>query len=205
LKPFLSPHDNFKSRQTVKNSQVQDPYSIFQVSPQQEEPIDLEKSIEYIIQSQNSLNQSINMLEPQLRRWVNANDKKKKTLPTQSLIILDTFSHIDENQESWYLKDFDQDSILPQNLELDQYQVIDKLVSFHFNKIELEHECNPGPQLYDSILIFESMLTPVSLPKLDPFSEPTLIPVSIDFEIEPPLLDSHISLMEKKCELNSLI
>jgi len=44
-------------------------------------------------------------------------------------------------------------------------------------------------------------LTPAFSPKLDPFSEPTLIPVSIDFEIEPLLLDSHISLMEIECEI----
>ena len=64
----------------MKNSQVQDPYSIFQVPPQQEKLIDLEKSMEYLIQSQNFLNQSINMLEPQLRRWVNTNDMEEETL-----------------------------------------------------------------------------------------------------------------------------
>ena len=44
----------------------------------------------------------------------------EETLPTQSLIIPDTSSHIDESQESWYLENYDQDSILPQNFELDQ-------------------------------------------------------------------------------------
>ena len=80
--------------------------------------------------------------------------RNKETLLTQSLIIPDTSSHIDENQESWYLEDFHQDSISPQNLELDQYQPIDKLTSFYFNKIELEHECDPDPKLCDSIQIF---------------------------------------------------
>ena len=75
------------------------------------------------------------------------------------------------------------------------------MASFYFNKIELEYECEPDPQLCDSIPICESMLTSVSLPKLDPLPEPTLIPVSIDFKIEPPLLDSHISLMGKECEI----
>jgi len=75
------------------------------------------------------------------------------------------------------------------------------LSSFHFNKIKLEHECDPDPQLCDSIQIFESMLILVSLLKLDPFPELTLIPVSISFEIEPPLLDSHISLIGKECEI----
>jgi len=33
------------------------------------------------------------------------------------------------------------------------------------------------------------MLTPVSLPNLDPFLGPTLIHVLIDLEIEPPILE----------------
>jgi len=44
------------------------------------------------------------------------------------------------------------------------------------------------------------MLTPVSLPDLDPFFEPTLIPVLMEIEIEPPIFDRHISLMKKECE-----
>ena len=74
------------------------------------------------------------------------------------------------------------------------------MISFHFNEIELDHECDHDPQLCDSISIFESTLIPVSLPKLDPFLEPTLIPVSIDLEIKPPILDSHIPLMGRECE-----
>jgi len=75
------------------------------------------------------------------------------------------------------------------------------LASFYFNKIELEYECEPDPQLCDSIPIFESILTYVSLPKLDPLLEPTLIHVSMDFEIEPILLDCHTSLMGIECEV----
>ena len=59
---------------------------------------------------------------------------------------------------------------------------------------------NPDAQLCGSILLFESILTPVSLPSLDLFSEPILIPVSINFEIEPPISESHISSMGKECE-----
>jgi len=44
------------------------------------------------------------------------------------------------------------------------------------------------------------MLTPVSLSNLDQFPEPTFILIPIDLEIETPILDSHISLMEKECE-----
>jgi len=45
------------------------------------------------------------------------------------------------------------------------------------------------------------MLTLTSLSKLDPFLEPTLIHVSMNFEIEPLLLDSHIPLMGIECEI----
>ena len=126
--------------------------------------------------------------------------RNKETLPTQSLNILDTSSHIEQNQESWCLGDFDEDSILSHKLELDQFQTLDKLTSFSFNEIEHVCECDPDPQPCDSVPIFESMLTPVSLPNLDPFLESTLISIPIDFEIEPPVLKSHIPLMEKECE-----
>ena len=42
----------------------------------------------------------------------------KETLPTQSLTIPDTSSHIDENQESWYLKDFDKIQFYHKTLNL---------------------------------------------------------------------------------------
>ena len=44
------------------------------------------------------------------------------------------------------------------------------------------------------------MLTPVSLPDLDLIPELTLFLIPIESEIEPPILDSHIPLMEKECE-----
>ena len=48
------------------------------------------------------------------------------------------------------------------------------------------------------------MLTPVFLPNLDQFLEPTFIPVPIDLEMESPSLDSHIPLMGKECEFQFL-
>ena len=93
------------------------------------------------------------MIEAKLSRLENIR-RNKKTLPIQSLTISNTSSHIDENQESWYFKDFAQDSVSPQNLKLDQYQPIDELASFHFNEIELDYECEPDPQLCDSVPIF---------------------------------------------------
>ena len=68
------------------------------------------------------------------------NDRNEKILPKTFLFIHDSPSHIDE--ESWYLGDFNQDSISPHNFELDQYHPIDKLASFHFNEIEVEDECD---------------------------------------------------------------
>ena len=84
------------------------------------------------------------MIEARLSRLENKH-RNEKILHTESLTIPDISSHIDESQKSWYLEDFDQDSISPQNLELDQYQPIDELVSFHFNEIELIMNVNPIP------------------------------------------------------------
>ena len=79
------------------------------------------------------------------------------------------------------------------------------MASFHFKKIELEHEYDPDLRLCDSVSIFESMLTSVSLPDLDPIPEPTLISVPIHLEHEPLMLASHIPLMKNECKFNSLI
>ena len=46
--------------------------------------------------------------------------RNDETHPTQSSTIPDFFSHINRNQKLWYLGDFNQDSIPPQHLELDQ-------------------------------------------------------------------------------------
>ena len=68
------------------------------------------------------------------------NDRNEKTLPNTFLTIPNSLSHIDE--ESWYIGDFNQESISPHKFELDQYQFIDKLASFLLNEIELEDECD---------------------------------------------------------------
>ena len=91
------------------------------------------------------------------------------------------------------------------NFKLDQYQPNDKLASFHFNEIELEDECDTDSQYCDSVPLFESMLTPVSLPDSDLILKPTLIPIPIELEHEPLILDSHIPLLGNECQLNSMI
>jgi len=99
----------------------------------------------YLIQSQDSLNESINMLEPQVSRLVNTNDKKEETLPTQSLTIPNFHKHIDRDQKSLCLENFNQDLISSHHLELDQYQTIHKLASFHSMKLNLIMNATPIP------------------------------------------------------------
>ena len=73
-----------------------------------------------LIQSQNDFTQFINRLEAQMSHLVNTiNDRNEKTLPVLFLTISDFPNHIDRNQESLCLGDFNQDSIPPQHIELD--------------------------------------------------------------------------------------
>ena len=121
------------------------------------------------------------------------NDKNEETLSNTFSIIPDSPIHI--NEESWYLEDYVQDSISLQNFELDQYQPIDKLVNFYFNEIELEDEFDTNFQCCDSISLFEFILTPISLPDLNPIPKSTLTLIPIELEHEPPILDNLISLL----------
>ena len=76
--------------QFLENFQDQDSYSSFQVLPHQnKEQIDLEKSVEAMIQSQIDFTQSINKLKAQTSQLVNTrNDRNEKTLPNQLLTIM---------------------------------------------------------------------------------------------------------------------
>ena len=123
----------------------------------------------------------------------------KKTLSYQYLTDPDIFNPIDLAQESCCFGN--QDFVSSHNLELDQYSTFDKLVSYHFNEIELKHECDHDPQLCDSVSIFDSILTLVFLPDLDHNLEPTLIPIPVNLEHESPIMQSHFLLLENECEL----
>ena len=82
-----------------------------------------------------------------MSRLINrVNNMNEETLPITFFTISDCPSHIDRYQESWCLEDFNQDSVFSNHHELEQYLSIDKLASFHFNEIKLEHECDPDPQ-----------------------------------------------------------
>ena len=119
---------------------------MFQVPQQEDEPMDTDKSMKNLIQSENDFSKSVNRLEAQMSRLINiVKDRNEKTLPNIFLTIPDYPSHLYRSEKSWCLGDFDQDSISPQNLELDQYQPIDKLASFYFNEIELECDVTSIP------------------------------------------------------------
>ena len=74
------------------------------------------------------------------------------------------------------------------------------MTSFHFNEIELEDECDTDSQYCDSVSLFQSILTPISLRDLDLILKPILIPIPEELEHEPTILDSHIPLLENECE-----
>ena len=63
---------------------------------------------------------------------------------------------MDETQDSISLYPFE----LAQNLE----NHLDILVSYPFPEIELKLESDPEPQVGNSISLFDSIMTPVSLP-----------------------------------------
>ena len=61
-------------------------------------------------------------------------------------------------------------------------------------EIELENEYDHEPQLSDSILLPDPIMTPVSSPDFD-FLESTLDPEPIPYEIESPIFyDYHVEL-----------
>ena len=88
-----------------------------------------------------------------------------------------------------------QDSISVQSFELAQTlnfeNDIDSLASYSFLEIELENEYDHKPQLSDSILLLDSIMTPVSSPDLNLFPESTLDPMPIHYEIESPIFYDH--------------
>ena len=82
---------------------------------------------------------------------------------------------------------------LTQTLNFESH--IDILASYLFSEIELKHECDLEAQLGNSILLLDSILTSISLPDFNHFSESVLNPEPIHHEIESPIfLDQHIEL-----------
>ena len=133
-------------------------------------------------QAQNARNSDIDMMVESLR--------------SHRLTSSDVTNHPVRVEESCSLGN--QDSISEQPLELAQTpnfkKDIDSLASFPFPEIELENEYDPEPQLSDSILLPDSIMTPVSSPNFDLFPESTLDHVPIHHEIESPVFEDHIEL-----------
>ena len=65
------------------------------------------------------------------------------------------------------------------------------MTSYPFPEIELENKYDPETQLSDSILLHDSIMTPMSSPDFNLFPESTLDPVPIHNEIESPTFDDH--------------
>ena len=99
---------------------------------------------------------------------------------------------MDENQDSISLHPFE----LAQNFE----NHLDILASYPFLEIELDLECDPEPHISNSISLFDSIMTPVSLPDFFSIPESTLNPVPVHREIESPISNDHTSFMGKVCE-----
>ena len=82
--------------------------------------MDSDTSMKNLIQFKNNFNQSINRLEAQMSRLLNImKQRNEENLPNTYSTIPDCLSHIDNNEESWCLGDFNQDLILPHHLELE--------------------------------------------------------------------------------------
>ena len=69
------------------------------------------------------------------------------------------------------------------------------MASYPFSETEHEHECDPEPQLGNSISLSDSIMTEGFLPDFRPFFESVLKPVPIHRETESPIFyDHHIEL-----------
>ena len=97
-------------------------------------------------------------------------------------------------------------SISEHTFELDQtpsYESrLDILTSYPFPEIEIEPESDPEPQVDDSFSLFDSIMTPVSLPDFFSIPESTLNPVPVHREMESPISYDHTSFMGTVCELS---
>ena len=119
-----------------------------------------------------------------------------QTLHSHRLTISDVANHYVRAEKSCCFGK--QDSILAYPFELAHPNFenhIDILASYPFPEIELENEYDPEHQLGDSILLPDSIMTPMSSPNFNLFPESTLNLVPIHHEIESPIFYGyHIEL-----------
>ena len=81
----------------------------------------------------------------------------------------------------------------------------DILARYPFPKIELELESDLEPHVSDSISLFNSIITLVSLPDFFSIPELTLNPVPVHREMKSPISYDHTSLMGKCVNINCLV
>ena len=138
--------------------------------------------LEAMTQAQNARNRDINMMVQSLR--------------SHRLTSSDVTTHPVRADESGCFGN--QGSISEQSFELAQTpnfeKNIDSLASYPLPEIELDNGYDHEPQLSDSILLPDSIMTPVSSPDFNLFPESTLDPVPIHNEIESLIFDDHIEL-----------
>ena len=138
--------------------------------------------LEAMTKAQNARNRDIDMMVQSLR--------------SHRLTSSDVTNHSVRAEESCCFEN--QGSISEQSIELAQTpnfeNDIDSLASYTLPEIELENDYDHEPQLSDSILLPDSIMTPVSSPDFNLFPESTLDPVPIHHEIESPIFDDYIEL-----------
>ena len=133
-------------------------------------------------------------------RVLNNAFRVEEILPCQYLTNSNCPIHIDKNQESWCLRDFNQESIHHTYLNLTNYKPWTNWQVFHSMRLNLIMNVNP---ILNLVIQFPFWIY-VESDILNWFGlilEPTLIIVSIDLKTEPLILDSHIPLMEKECKI----
>ena len=79
------------------------------------------------------------------------------------------------------------------------------MARYPFPEIELENEYDSEPQLGDSILLPDSIVTPVFSPDFNLFLESILDPVLIHHEVELPIFDDHHIELDQFHTFESLI
>ena len=147
-----------------------------------------------MIQSRNSVTLPIIRLDSIMSELVNMSQKILSYQPLTNPYISNS---IDWTQESCCFEN--QDSISAHQIELDQISSfespVDILASYLFSEIELEHKCDPEPQIGNSIPLLDSIMTLVSLTDFLHYSESVLDPVLLHREIESPIFyTQHIEL-----------
>jgi len=137
-------------------SLIQDPYSMFQVSQQEEEPMDSNRSMENLIQSENKFCQSINRLEVQMSNYINTKkDRNEETLPNTYSTIPDCPSLLIGTKNLGVLETLIKTQFHHTNLNLTNFKPWTNWQVFHSMRLNL----NMNVTLIPNLVIQFSILT----------------------------------------------